>query len=520
MNTVETVDDRQNRNKQQSKCKKIFRAVMLIIAALLFLVVLGFGIRAGWNFFTGKYPNNADEQKMYIGYTKSMIEGIYGQPDESDDYQYIYYSKNRSVLEKREEELFNKLMTMDGENEDEIQKIFDEMASIEEKLMKLTYSCTTVIFDENYMVYGIKHDAKICDMEKGTEKIVKSVNIPCLVTKLYTEDDRLLETRLDDNGEKSRFIINFTDGSYVQQLGIIKRTLIDEDNIRYEWSDFFGKHEFTEKFEPNKFFKKGDYLFREDSYLVYDFFQFRKTKCEYYLCRYTGSESDITLPKDFKGGSYIVDLIEENDLITSITVSSGVKEIDTIKGCSRLTSITIPNSVKDIRSSINWYGSAALTIYCEASAKPSGWAENWKDNPECENPVVWNCKNNDVADDGYIYTVYQGLRYKIKDGTAAVAIQPSNQTCAEIPASITYKNNTYSVTKIADSAFAFCGGFTSLIIPDSVKTIDNTNGIFNYQEYVTIEYSGTKEQWEAVEIIGRNLFFTVHCTNGNSKEKT
>ncbi|MBQ0113967.1 MAG: leucine-rich repeat domain-containing protein, partial [Bacteroidales bacterium] len=40
-----------------------------------------------------------------------------------------------------------------------------------------------------------------------------------------------------------------------------------------------------------------------------------------------------------------------------------------------------------------------------------------------------------------------------------------------IPESVTYNGNTYSVTSIGDSAFSFCSNLTSITIPNSVTSI-------------------------------------------------
>lgn len=56
--------------------------------------------------------------------------------------------------------------------------------------------------------------------------------------------------------------------------------------------------------------------------------------------------------------------------------------------CDSLTSIIIPDSVTTI-GDYAFYDCSSLTIYCEATSKPSGWHYNWNSS-NC--PVVWGYK--------------------------------------------------------------------------------------------------------------------------------
>ena len=197
------------------------------------------------------------------------------------------------------------------------------------------------------------------------------------------------------------------------------------------------------------------------------------------------------------------------------------------KGCTSLTAVQIPLSVKDVVSNA-FEDCACLTIYCEAESKPSEWKENWN---YANRPVVWDCNNNDVAEDGAIYTIIDGIRYRLKNGFAEVVEQPTDITSASIPSRVIYKETVYPVTAILAGAFKGCNVLEYLSLPflgtsrDAKTYLGVFGAIFGYTITTNgVDPEGTICQYSVYTSTYGHKFYhyyipsslkTVNVTDGN-----
>lgn len=167
--------------------------------------------------------------------------------------------------------------------------------------------------------------------------------------------------------------------------------------------------------------------------------------------------------------------------LSEITLPENVSRIGNyaFTECDSLAEITIPENIEYI-GECAFDKCDVATVYLEAAQIPEqseeegGWGYDWDGSAK----VVLDCRNNDVATDGNIYKIIDGIRYALKGDQATVLYNHYTDEVT-IPSVVQYKGQNYTVTAIDNRAFLeqntadFYARFnlTSVVIPSTVTTI-------------------------------------------------
>ena len=152
-----------------------------------------------------------------------------------------------------------------------------------------------------------------------------------------------------------------------------------------------------------------------------------------------------------------------------ITINGGKPSSRALNGFDSLTEVTITSGVETISNGAIPFV-RGLIVYCEAEERPTYWASAWCDS---QLPVIWNCKNNDRDENGYAYSVINGISYRLGGGEATVWGNQPVELAGNIviPDSVIYKDSEYAVTAVDDEVFTGNLFITSVTFPFGLKTI-------------------------------------------------
>ena len=116
-------------------------------------------------------------------------------------------------------------------------------------------------------------------------------------------------------------------------------------------------------------------------------------------------------------------------------------------------------------------------------------------------PIVFNCKNNEIADDGYLYVVADnGVQYALKDGIAKVSGHSYIFGKVTIARNVSYKGKLYNVNNVDNYSFFCAENLSGIVIPNSV-TIICSGAFFGCISLTDIDIPNS------VNYIGNGVFF-------------
>lgn len=212
------------------------------------------------------------------------------------------------------------------------------------------------------------------------------------------------------------------------------------------------------------------------------------------ITEYSGTDTEVVIPGTLGGKN--VTSIGDNafygcELLTSITIPNGVITIGALafEDCKSLTSVIIPDSVTTIgdRAFSGCKSLPSVTI-------PDGVTI-------ISYAAFGNCESLTSV--------------TISDNVTTIGDSAFNR-CKSL-ASVTIPN---SVTTIGAFAFRNCRSLTSVTIPDGVTTIGED--AFSWcTSLETVNYGGTKAEWEAITIGANNELTNAEiiCTDGIINER-
>ena len=187
-------------------------------------------------------------------------------------------------------------------------------------------------------------------------------------------------------------------------------------------------------------------------------------------------------------------------------------------GCTRLCEITLPAGLVTVGADVVGSSSNRNShiIYVKAAAPGENWHERFAGNY----PVIYSCETNNRTKDGTFYVICDGLRFRVKDGKAALAAQFCNSTewnkSIAIPDTLTVDGTEYPVTAIDDYAFYDPDVSISGVMP-TLKLGKNIETIGNYAFYdcsiTKLDFNVSFGSPSKLTRIGKYAFYRLQVTD-------
>ena len=426
-------------------------AVILVVAMI---VIIPTAIHFANIFRTDK----VDE--IELGMSKGEVIDILGEPYDYDysSFRFEWYSDNYLKLKEK----IDSLDVGDIGDLGDLENAFEEEEKLREQVENTEYSYIRVLFNSDGQVTEVYFDNKRKD-SGSYEKSVKDYIL--LSNSVYRFEESTLNYRAV-----------YSDGSLVKAFAA--RIYPDDPDSNYynvEWRDAFGNQmsrSVNVEDNPNilamgECGENATYMLDRDGVMTISGTGI-VTKPDYY-----GSSGNVKKLVFSEGITEIADNAfavylnqhHSYEKVVSIEFPKSLIKIGSnALSSDALTTISIPENISQMGESA--ISGRALTVYSELKAKPYGWHEGWTDVP-----VVWNCLENDVADDGNIYYLdEQGVRYALNENGASVVEQAvSVEGTISIPAIVSYNDIAYSVISVG--GFSHCDNLKEIALAEGIQEI-------------------------------------------------
>ena len=179
------------------------------------------------------------------------------------------------------------------------------------------------------------------------------------------------------------------------------------------------------------------------------------------ICGYTGSASSLTLPATINGMT--VDRIAANAFagnttLTSVVIPDSIVciEKNAFQNCTALTTVTIADGVTEIQENV-FTGCTKVSLLCEATFKPSGWASSWNSS-NC--PVVWGYAGSNGTESDLKWAL-------VSDNTVVIYGYTGSSASITLPTTISEN----AVSGISENAFRGNTTITLIFIPTCIEYI-------------------------------------------------
>ena len=437
--------------------KKHWKPITAIAAILVIamIVIIPTAIHFANIFRTDK----VDE--IELGMSKGEVIDILGEPYNYNhsSSMYEWYSDNYLKLKEK----LDSLDAGDIDSFEDFGNAFKEEEKLREELQNTEYSYIRILFNSDGQTTEVYFDNKRKD-SGSYEKNVRDYIL--LSSSVYRFEESTLNYRAV-----------YSDGSLVKAFAA--RIYPDDPNSNYynvEWSDAFGNQmsrSINVKDNPN-ILARGEcgenatYMLDSDGVMTISGTGI-VTEPDYYgsvddVKKLVFSEGITEIADDAFGGDAQASHHGYEKVMSIEFPSSLIKIGSNAFNSDALTTISIPENISQMGE--NAISGKALTVYIELNAKPYGWQEDWTDAP-----VVWNCLENDVADDGNIYYLdEQGVRYALKNNTASVVNQASVVGgTISIPAVVSYNDVVYNVVSVG--GFRNCENLKEIVLEEGIQEI-------------------------------------------------